>query len=155
MKKNNLTVIPVSFPVIPVSFPVIPASFTVIPAKAGIHYYFLFFLLLFPIAICFATPPTGITLTYDSEKGSLHVEAVHPSFNLEKSYVRLMNVYVNGEQVSTLNYFRQGDYNEFNDDVPVTAQAGDIIKVELFCALGGDMSKELTVTQPAAAQPDQ
>jgi len=112
------------------------------------------FLFLFPIA-SFSTPPVSISLSYDLEKGSLHVEAVHPSFNLDKSYVRLMNVYVNEAQVSTLNYFRQKDYNEFTDDVPLTAHVGDVIKVELFCSLGGDMSKELTVTKPGAAQPDQ
>ncbi len=127
----------------------------VIPAKAGIHYFLLFFLFIFPISASFSTPPTSIILAYDSAKGSLHVEAVHPSFNLDKSYVRLMNVYVNGEQVSTLDYFKQNDYNEFTADVPLTAQAGDIIKVELFCSLGGDMSKELTVTKPGEAKPDQ
>jgi len=110
---------------------------------------------VFPISVCMATPPTSIDLKYDLANGTLHVEAVHPSFNLEKSYVRLMNVYVNGTQVSTLNYFRQNDYNEFTDDVPVTAQAGDVIKVELFCALGGDMSKELTVAKPGTAPSDQ
>ncbi len=105
-------------------------------------------LFILPISASFATPPTSITLSYNSAKGSLHVEAVHPSFNLDKSYVRLMNVYVNGGQVSTLNYFRQKDYNEFTDDVPLTAQAGDVIKVDLFCSLGGEMGKELTVTKP-------
>jgi hypothetical protein len=125
--------------------------FPVIPAKAGIYYFLLFFLFLLPIAVSFATPPTSITLTYDLAKGSLHVEAVHPSFNLDKSYVRLMNVYVNGQEVSTLNYYRQNDYNKFSDDVSLTAQAGDVIKVELFCPLGGDMSQELTVAKPGAA----
>ena len=115
----------------------------------------LTFFLFFSIGTCFATPPTSIDLTYDLGKGSLHVEAVHPSFNLEKSYVRLMNVYVNGQQVSTKNYFRQDDYNKFTDDISVTAQTGDVIKVELFCSLGGDMSKELTVTKPEATPTDQ
>ena len=115
----------------------------------------VFCLFLLPITVSFATPPTSITLTYDSERGSLHVEAAHPSFNLDKSYVRLMNVYVNGQKVLTQDYFRQKDYKKFSDDVPVSAQAGDIIKVELFCSLGGDMSKELTVTKPTEAQPDQ
>jgi len=106
----------------------------------------IFFVILVPMS--FATPPVSIDLSYDADKGSLHVEAIHPSFDLEKSYVRLMNVYVNGAQVSTLNYFKQNDYNKFTDDVPLTAQPGDVIKVELFCSLGGDMSKELTVTKP-------
>jgi hypothetical protein len=110
---------------------------------------------LFPFSFSYATPPTSITLTYDIAKGSLHVEAIHPSFDLEKSYVRLMNVYVNGNQVSSFNYFKQTDNNEFTDDVAVTAQTGDVIKVELFCALGGDMSKELTVQAADAAPADQ
>jgi len=110
---------------------------------------------VFPVSLSLATPPVSINLAYDLAKGSLHIEAVHPSFNLEKSYVRLMNVYVNGTQVSTLNYYRQNDYNEFTDDVPVTAQIGDVIKVELFCSLGGDMSQELTVAKPAKDQSNQ
>jgi hypothetical protein len=104
--------------------------------------------LLLLISASFATPPVSISLSYDLAKGSLYVEAVHPSYDLDKSFVRLMRVYVNGQKVSTLNYFRQDDYNEFTDDVRLTAQVGDVIKVELFCSLGGDMSKELTVTKP-------
>jgi hypothetical protein len=100
---------------------------------------------LFPISKSFATPPTSINLSYDQAKGNLHVEAVHPSFDLTKSYVRLMLVYVNDAQVSSLNYFKQNDYNEFTDDVPLTAQVGDVIKVDLFCTLGGEMAKEMTV----------
>jgi hypothetical protein len=115
--------------------------------------FILLCLFLFPISVSFATPPVSISLSYDQEKGSLHVEAIHPSFNLEKSYVRLMNVYVNGNQVSTLNYFRQDDPDKFTDDVPVTAQIGDIIKVDLFCSLGGEMAQEMTVSKPGAPQP--
>ena len=103
---------------------------------------------LLPFSASFATPPTSIELSYDQSKGNLHVEAVHPSFDLTKSYVRLMIIYVNGNQVSFLNYFRQNDYNEFTDDVPLTAQAGDIIKADLFCSLGGEMAKELKVEKP-------
>ena len=116
-------------------------------------------LMLCSIVFCdsssFATPPTSIDLSYDLTKGMLHVEAVHPSFDLDKSYVRLMNVYVNGDQVSTLNYFRQTDNKEFIDDVPLTAQVGDVIKVDLFCSLGGEMAQELTVTKTAATPPQQ
>jgi len=135
--------------------PELLSSGSVTPAKAGIYSFFLFCSLIFPIAISFATPPVSIDLKYDLDKGSLHVEAIHPSFNLDKSYVRLMNVYVNDQEISTLNYYRQNDDNKFTDDVPLTAQAGDVIKVELFCSLGGDMSKELTVAKPGSSQPDQ
>jgi hypothetical protein len=117
--------------------------------------FLLFLLLVIPVSISFSTPPTSITLSYDASKGILHVEAIHPSFNLEKSYVRLMNVYVNGNQVSTMNYSRQDDPNKFTDDVPVSAQEGDVIKVDLFCSLGGELAQELTVTKPEASKPNQ
>ena len=110
----------------------------------------LFFLLAFPVSVCFATPPTSIALAYNLEKGSLHVEAVHPSFNLVKSYVRLMNVYVNSDLVTTMNYFRQNNNEGFSDDVPLTAKFGDVIKVELFCTLGGSMAREMKVSTPVS-----
>ena len=109
--------------------------------------FLLFCLFVLPATLSFATPPTSITLSYDQAKGSLHVVAIHPSFDLEKSYVRLMNVYVNGEQVQTLNYFKQNNNNEFTDDVPLTAKAGDVIKVDLFCSLGGEMAQKMTVKE--------
>lgn len=92
-----------------------------------------------------ATPPVSISLSYDLDKGLLHVEAVHPSFDLNKSYVRLVNIYLNGDQVSQQDYYRQNDYNAFSDDIPVTAHVGDKIKVEVFCTLGGMLSQEMTV----------
>jgi len=55
-----------------------------------------------------------------------------------------------------MDYFKQNDYNEFTDDVSVTAQKGDVIKVDLFCSLGGEMAQELTVGKPqVAASSDQ
>jgi hypothetical protein len=109
-------------------------------------------LFLFPISVCFATPPTSISLSYDLAKGSLHVEAAHPSFDVNKSYVRLMNIYINDSQVSTLDYFKQNSPDEFTDDVPLTAQVGDVIKVDLFCTLGGEMAQEFKVTAPQTTQ---
>jgi len=100
---------------------------------------------LWPAAAGFATPPTSINLTYDLAKGNLHILAIHPTFDLNKSYVRLVVIYVNDTQVSSIDYFRQNDYNEFDTDVPLTAQAGDVIKADLFCTLGGEMAQELTV----------
>jgi len=112
-------------------------------------------LFILPLSRCWATPPVSISLSYDLAKGSLHVDALHPSFDLVKSYVRLMLIYVNGDQVSTLNYFKQTDYTDFIDDVPVTAQVGDVIKVDLFCSLGGEMAQEMTVQKPGKDKPDQ
>lgn len=102
-------------------------------------------LLFFPLTLGLATPPTSISLTYDLDKQSLHVEAVHHTEDLLKNYVRLMNVYVNGNQVLTLSYNHQTDYEKFTDDAAVTAQEGDVIKVDLFCFSGGELAQELKV----------
>ncbi len=111
----------------------------------------LFFLLfIFIVPSSFATPPVSIDLSYDIESSSLHVEAIHPSFDLNKSYIRLMKVYVNGQEIEMFNYFRQEDYQKFTDDVSLVAKEGDIIKVELFATLGGTLAQEITVTDSAA-----
>lgn len=116
------------------------------------------------VAVCLATTqgsaasPTGggmtqiksITLNYDLDKAILHVEAVHPSDNWEKDYVRMMMVSLNGQMVSTLHYYRQTIYEGFSDDVPLTAKVGDVIAVELFCTDGSSKSEELTVVPPTA-----
>lgn len=115
--------------------------------------FILFCLLAFSVPVSFASPPTSIALTYDQDKGNLHVEAIHPTQDLEKNYVRLMNVYVNGDLVNTLNYARQSDYDKFTEDVPVTAQVGDVIKVDLFCFSGGELAQEMKVEKPGAQQP--
>ena len=106
--------------------------------------------------VSFATTPlpqrmsnvTSITLTYDLDKSSLHVEAVHPSNNWEIDYVRMMTVSLNSQVVSTLNYYHQTSAAGFSEDVAVNAQVGDVITVQLFCTGGSSMSKDLTVTKP-------
>ncbi|MDE2028807.1 MAG: hypothetical protein KGK03_05690 [Candidatus Omnitrophica bacterium] len=108
-----------------------------------------------PASIAWAHAPTDISLSYDMGHKNLHVEAHHQSFNLQKMYIRLMNVYVNGKLISTSNFFRQDAYDKFSDDVALPAKVGDVIKVELFCALGGVNAKELKVTSQGVSQTQQ
>jgi hypothetical protein len=126
----------------------------------------LFFLCvcILPIAVSLAAVPpvsnrmsvvTSMSLTYDLVKHSVHVQATHPSDNWAIDYVRMLTVSLNGQEVSTLNYDHQTSV-EFSEDVPVTAQVGDVIKVELFCTGGSSTSRELTVTDSGgSSQPDQ
>jgi hypothetical protein len=109
---------------------------------------------IFPITAGFATPEppprmstiTSITLTYDLKSASLHVEAVHPSNNWEIDYIRMMTVAVNGQIISTQNYYHQTTAEGFTEDVPVSANVGDVITVDLYCTGGSSMSQDLTVT---------
>ncbi len=105
----------------------------------------------------FAAPPsrmstvTSITLTYDLDKASLHIEAVHPSNNWEIDYVRMMTASLNGQIVSTTNYYHQTTAKGFSEDLALNAKAGDVITVELFCTGGSSMSKDLTITKSEAS----
>ncbi len=113
-------------------------------------------LLVLPAAVSRATTPVGggmtpiqsITLTYNLDKSILHVDAAHPSDSWEKDYVRMMVVSLNGQLVGTFNYYRQKAYEGFSEDVPMKAQVGDTITVELFCTQGSSLSQDLTVTPP-------
>ena len=114
-------------------------------------------LFILPVAVGWATSPpprmspaTSITLTYDLDKTTLHVEAVHPSNNWEIDYVRMMTVSLNGQIVSTLNYYHQTSAAGFSEDVQLPAKVGDVITVELFCTGGSSSSQDLTVTKSGA-----
>jgi hypothetical protein len=123
----------------------------VIPAKAGIYFFLLFCLFIFPVAVSWGiqmSPVTNMTLTYDLNKATLHVESDHPSSNWEIDYVRMMTVSLNGQIVSTLNYYHQTSAKGFSEDFPLTAQVGDVITVVLFSTQGNSMSKDLTVIKP-------
>jgi len=104
-------------------------------------------LFILPARASWATPPVTITLSYDLDKASLHVEAKHPSFNVTVSYVRMMVLSLNGQQVNTLYYHIQNAPDKFWDDVPLQAKVGDVITAELFCTLGGSKSEDLTVVK--------
>jgi hypothetical protein len=122
-------------------------------------------LLVFFITVSFAVPAppvsrrmstiTSMSIKYDLVKTFLHIEAVHPSDNWEIDYVRMMTISLNGQDVSTQNYYHQTSAEDFTDDVPLKAQAGDVIKVTLFCTGGSSSAEELTVTDQAGGQPDQ
>jgi len=105
-------------------------------------------LFILPVTVSLAVPPSSITLSYDLDKGSLHVDADHPSDLLDKNYVRMMVISLNSQPVQTLYYYRQKEHDKFSDDVSFKAQAGDVIRVELFCTQGGSLAQELTVTPP-------
>ena len=100
-----------------------------------------------------ATPPTQIDLTYDLDKGNLHVEAKHPTDNLNKHYLRRLVVYKNNDQEQEFSYIRQTSPSKLVQDVPIIAKPGDVLAVEAFCKEGGSKREELIVSDPVPAAP--
>lgn len=117
-------------------------------------------LIIFPMTVSYANERMStiesISLAYDLVKGSVHVEAVHPSNNWEVDYIRMMTISVNGQVVTTENYDHQTTAEGFSEDVDLKAQPGDVISVALFCTGGSSMTQDLTVTASGGTvQPDQ
>ncbi len=95
-----------------------------------------------------AAPPTGISLTYDFDKSSLHVSARHPSDNMDKNYLRRLVIYRNGMEEQALTFARQKIAAGLEEDVSLSASPGDLVRVEIFASEGGKGSAEITLTAP-------
>ena len=100
-------------------------------------------------SLAYATPPSQMDLTYDPDKGILHVEAHHPVDNMSTHYLRRLVLYQNGAQVKEMFYFKQNAPVKFTEDIPVPAKEGDVLAVEVSCLKGGSKRAEMTVPAPA------
>jgi desulfoferrodoxin (superoxide reductase-like protein) len=64
---------------------------------------------LFLSLIVKADPPKKIAITYTSENKTLKIEVFHPVQNIEKHYIDLISVEVNGKEVKSLKFLKQSD----------------------------------------------
>ncbi len=56
-----------------------------------------------------ADPPKKILLNYTAGTHTLKIEAVHPVKNVQKHYIDLISIYVNGKEVKTIKPQTQSD----------------------------------------------
>ena len=103
------------------------------------------------ISYAWAAPPAQIDLAYDLAKGNLHVEAKHPTSNIDKHYLRRLIVYKNNIQEQEFSYIRQTLPSKLVEDVAVIAKPGDVLAVEVFCKEGGSKRAEIDVIAPMPA----
>lgn len=59
-----------------------------------------------------ADPPKKILLSYTAETHTLKIEAVHTVKNVQKHYIDLITIYVNGKEVKTIKPQAQTDKEE-------------------------------------------
>ncbi len=65
-------------------------------------YIFTFALIVSLPLIIKADPPKKILLNYTAETHTIKIEAVHPVKNVQKHYIDLVSIYVNGKEVKTV-----------------------------------------------------
>jgi hypothetical protein len=96
-----------------------------------------------------AHPPTDLELTYDDSQQMLHVKMTHVSHNLRKHYIRTIIVYKNDEEILQHRYpTTQTSPGGVEDDFPLKAVKGDVIRVKASCSQGGIGEQTLKIRPP-------
>ena len=109
------------------------------------------FMLLAALSVsvdAWATPPSSVKLTYDLDKQILHVSATHPANKLDKHFLRRIVIYKNDAELNTVYFTRQKAPSGIEEDIPVTAEGGDKIAIEVFCSQGGLGKGEVSIPVP-------
>ena len=92
-----------------------------------------------------ANSPSEIQLTYDQEKGRLHVVVKHVSTHMRKHYIRKIEVRKNNEPSVPYYYTSQTSPSELIVDIALKAVPTDTIHVEAICSQAGRAEETLVI----------
>ena len=92
-----------------------------------------------------ATPPSSIELTYDPQKGNLHIEIAHAAHDPREHHIRKVEVYLNDEKPIDLYFASQTKPSALSIDIALKARAGDNIRVLAICNQAGRREETLIV----------
>ncbi|HNY28905.1 MAG TPA: peroxiredoxin [Candidatus Sumerlaeota bacterium] len=104
----------------------------------------------------YAHPPKSPVLSYDAASGVLTVGLTHAVSNVNKHYVKSVEILLNDQSVVKKEYTSQPSEKEWTLTFDVGAlKAGDKIKVKATCNIFGTGSAVLDLTQETLAQQKQ
>lgn len=95
-----------------------------------------------------AIPPSSIELKYLPDEKKLHIEINHVSHNLRVHHIRKIEIYLNNEEVETINLTTQTSPSQVIRDVDLEAKPDDQIRVLAICSDAGRKEETLVVPQP-------
>lgn len=90
-------------------------------------------------------PASNVDINYNFNEQSLTVTISHNTDNKETHYIEKIEVYKNGVTVIDEDYTSQPSSNTFTISFNVSANDGDVLKVETECNLVGKTEDSLTV----------
>ena len=90
-------------------------------------------------------PASNVDINYNFNEQRLTVTISHNTDNKETHYIEKVEVYKNGVNFIDENYTTQTTSNTFTLSFNISANDGDILKVETECSLGGKTEDSLTV----------
>jgi hypothetical protein len=111
------------------------------------------------IALCISAAPAGahspaaMSLAYNETAGGLAVTITHQVIDPATHYVREVVVSVDGQMVKTIPYTSQPSATPFTYSYPLQVQAGNSVKVDASCILGGSITRTLLVPGSTGSTP--
>jgi desulfoferrodoxin (superoxide reductase-like protein) len=102
-------------------------------------------LLIGECPVVWAHPPSSIDLKFDKGNGNLQIVVNHIAGSSNEHYIRLIKVYVNGQEVDKKQFSHQTSRTQLIYDVKISAKEKDEILVEANCSKGGTGEATLTV----------
>ncbi len=100
----------------------------------------------------FAHAPYAIKLSYDINTHVLKADIKHPTQNMIKHHIRLVEVYKNGQKIESEYVPRQVSPLGYNYEKKIDAKPGDVLKVKAFSTYGGWKEESITITKPDTAK---
>jgi hypothetical protein len=98
-----------------------------------------------------ATPASEIKFTYDFAKKILNVNVLHVSPNIQRHYIRRLEVYKNDTIIKTYNYPAQTSPQGLKQDVPLDLKPTDTVHVKAYCIQGGTKEGVFSLSSEASS----
>jgi len=94
-----------------------------------------------------------MSLAYNETAGELAVTITHQVIDPATHYVRDVVVRVDGQTVKIIPYTSQPSSTTFSYSYPLQVQAGNSVKVDVSCILGGSITRTLLVPGSSGSAP--
>jgi len=90
-------------------------------------------------------PASNVDLEYDFDNQKLNVTISHNTDNTDTHYIERVEVYKNGVTIIEEDYTSQPSSNTFTLSFDISADDGDVLKVETECSISGKTEDSITV----------
>lgn len=106
---------------------------------------------LFFSTVAFAHPPSDIKIKFDSATKILQAIIYHNTSNPQKHYINKVDVGLNGKEIISQVISREDDnLSQTVSYLIPDAKPGDLISVEGYCNISGNLTKEIKVTESSS-----
>jgi hypothetical protein len=114
-------------------------------------YILVIYFLLSIVSLTEATPASEIQFTFDKANKILHVNVLHVSPNIQRHYIRRLEIYKNNMIVKTYNYPAQTSPQGLKQDVPLDLKPTDTVHVKAYCIQGGTKEEVFSLSSEASS----